>query len=303
MELGFIGLGKMGSNMVKRLLKGDHRMFVFDQNDELVKQLRAPETEGAESLTDLVQKLKRPRAIWLMVPAGDPTEETIYQLIPLLSRGDTLIDGGNSYYKDSIRRAKVLKEKGIYFLDSGTSGGIWGLTEGYSLMIGGEKEGVSRLIPVFKALAPGSDKGWGHVGSSGAGHFAKMIHNGIEYGMMQAYAEGFSLLKAKKEFNLNLAQIAEIWRFGSVVRSWLLDLAAGALAKDQDLNHVKGWVEDSGEGKWTVFEAIDLSVSAPIITESLLRRFRSREENPFTDKMLAALRHAFGGHAIKSESE
>ncbi|MGH7274789.1 MAG: phosphogluconate dehydrogenase (NAD(+)-dependent, decarboxylating) [Nitrospiria bacterium] len=301
MQLGFIGLGKMGTNMTQRLLKGGHHLVVSDRDPEAVKRSAAVGARGTASVEELVDQLSPPRAIWIMVPSGAPTENTITTLIPLLSADDIVIDGGNSYYRDSIRRAAMLREKGLHFVDVGTSGGIWGLKEGYSLMVGGEATVVQRLRPIFETLAPSPDKGWGHVGPNGAGHFVKMVHNGIEYGLMQAYAEGFAIMKAKKDFQLNLHAIAEIWRSGSVVRSWLLDLTAAALARDQDLKHIKAWVEDSGEGRWTVFEAIDLNVSAPVITQALERRLRSREEDPFADKLLAAMRQAFGGHAIKKD--
>lgn len=301
MQLGFIGLGRMGSAMVQRLLRGKHQVVGNDRSPEPVRQVQQHGAMGVYSLQDLVEQLRPPRVIWTMVPQGEPTESTITSLVPLLSSGDIVIDGGNSYYRDSIRRAAMLKERELHFMDVGTSGGIWGQTEGYSLMIGGEMDVVQRLRPIFETLAPAPDTGWGHVGPNGAGHFVKMVHNGIEYGLMQAYAEGFAIMKAKKEFELDLHAIAETWRYGSVVRSWLLDLTAAALSQDQDLKQVKPWVADSGEGRWTVFEAIDLDVSAPVITESVLRRLRSREENPFADKLLAALRQAFGGHAIETE--
>ena len=254
---------------------------------------------GASALEDLVRQLKAPRAVWLMLPAGDPTENTIRALAELMVKGDTIIDGGNSNYKESMRRAAMIAEKGLHFIDAGTSGGIWGLTEGYSLMVGGPNEAVDRLRPIFETLAPAKDQGWGHVGPAGAGHFTKMVHNGIEYGMMQAYAEGFSILKHKKEFSLDLAQVAELWRTGSVVRSWLLDLTARALHDDQDLSSIAPYVSDSGEGRWTVTEAIDLDVPAPVITLSLIQRLRSRDSESFTDRLLSALRNQFGGHAVK----
>ncbi|HLA99262.1 MAG TPA: decarboxylating 6-phosphogluconate dehydrogenase, partial [Anaerolineales bacterium] len=244
-----------------------------------------------------------PRSAWVMVPSGKITDNTIQNLAERLAPGDTVIDGGNSNYKDSQRRAELLREKGLNFIDVGTSGGVWGLSEGYSLMIGGDEEVVERHRPIFETLAPAQDRGWGYVGPGGAGHFVKMIHNGIEYGLMQAYAEGFEILKAKSEFNLDLYHIAEIWRYGSVVRSWLLDLTARALMDDRELEEIKPWVPDSGEGRWTVFEAVDLDVPAPVITLSLQRRLRSREEDPFADKLLAALRNQFGGHAVKREAD
>lgn len=303
MELAMIGLGKMGANMTRRLLKGGHGVVGYAPDTETVKQLSSEGAVGASSLEDAVGKLSTPRTVWVMVPSGNITEDTVQSLGGLLSEGDTVIDGGNSNYKETQRRGLELKEKGIDFVDVGTSGGIWGLAGGYSMMIGGDKDVVERHRPIFETLAPGVDQGWGHVGPSGAGHFVKMIHNGIEYGMMQAYAEGFEILKAKKEFGLSLHGISEIWRFGSVVRSWLLDLTANALSEDEDLSDIKAYVPDSGEGRWTVFESIDLDVPAPVITIALQRRFRSRQDEPFADKLLAALRNQFGGHAVKRVSE
>jgi 6-phosphogluconate dehydrogenase len=299
MEIAIIGLGKMGANMAKRLLDGGHRVFVYTRDLEKVQRLVEQDAVGAESLQDLAGKLSPPRAIWSMIPAGEPTETILNTVAEFLSPGDTLIDGGNSNYKDTMRRAAAFQAKGIALVDVGTSGGIWGLAQGYSMMIGGETEAVKRLNPIFKTLAPGEDQGWGHVGPSGAGHFVKMVHNGIEYGMMQAYAEGFDILKARQEFNLDLHQVAEIWRFGSVIRSWLLDLTAQALEEDQDLADIKAWVADSGEGRWTVADAIDLDVPAPVITLSLLMRFVSRQEESYAAKLLAAMRNQFGGHAVK----
>lgn len=301
MEIGLIGLGKMGGNMAERLRRGGHKVVGFDRSSDVVKKLTESGGVGVSTLDDLVKNLAAPRAIWLMVPAGDPVDQTIAKLLPSMQKGDTIIDGGNSNYKDSQRRHKELQEKGFNFVDAGTSGGIWGLTEGYALMIGGDKDAVARLNPIFETLAPAKDKGWGHVGPSGAGHFVKMVHNGIEYGMMQSYAEGFSIMRAKEPMALDLTQIAELWRWGSVVRSWLLDLTAEALKKNPSLDGMEAYVADSGEGRWTVFEAIDLNVSAPVITESLIRRIRSREENNFTDRMISIQRNAFGGHAIKKD--
>ena len=301
MQLGLIGLGKMGGNMAERLRLAGHQVVGFDFNAEAVARLAASGNVSAPTLEDLVQKLKGRRAIWIMVPQGDPVDQTIAKLEPLLNPGDILIDGGNSYYKDSIRRYKEVTAKGFQFVDVGTSGGVWGLKEGYSMMIGGDKEPVESLRPIFEALAPAADKGWGRVGPAGSGHFVKMIHNGIEYGMMQAYAEGFTILEKKEELDLNLPQIAQIWRYGSVVRSWLLDLTADALCKNPALEGLEAYVADSGEGRWTVFEAIDLNISAPVITESLMRRIRSREENNFTDRMLSIMRNEFGGHAVKKD--
>jgi 6-phosphogluconate dehydrogenase len=299
MKLGMVGLGKMGANMSTRLIQGGHQVVVYDRDVPKIKELVDAGGMGAESLEELVQKLETPRAIWIMVPAGKPTEATIQALGDLLSSGDIIIDGGNSNYRDTMGHAQSLWERGIHFVDVGTSGGIWGITEGYSMMVGGEKKIVQHLKPIFETLAPGKERGWGHVGPNGAGHFVKMIHNGVEYGLMQAYAEGFEILKAKQDFDLDLHQIAEIWRFGSVVRSWLLDLTADALKDDPELHEIEGWVADSGEGRWTVADAIDLDVPAPIITLSLIRRFASRQEVSYASKLLAAMRQQFGGHAVK----
>jgi len=299
MQLGMIGLGKMGGNMAERLKLAGHQVVGFDFEAEAVARLTKAGNVGVSSLDDLVKNLKGRRAIWIMVPQGKPVDETIAKLEPLLNAGDILIDGGNSYYKDSMRRYKAVTANGFQFVDVGTSGGVWGLKEGYSMMIGGDKDAVGYLTPIFQALAPAPDKGWGHVGPAGSGHFVKMVHNGIEYGMMQAYAEGFTVMEKKEEFHLDLPQIAQIWRYGSVVRSWLLDLTADALAGNPTLDGLQAYVVDSGEGRWTVFEAIDLNVSAPVITESVIRRIRSREENNFTDRMLAIMRNEFGGHAVK----
>jgi 6-phosphogluconate dehydrogenase len=303
MQIGMIGLGKMGANMVQRLLQGGHRVVAYDIDEEAVQSAEKAGAVGAHDLEELVQHLQPPRSVWIMVPAGQITEDTVQELSKLLSTGDVIIDGGNSNYKDSLRRAEQLAERGLHFVDVGTSGGIWGLKEGYSMMIGGEHQVVEHHRPIFETLAPTKNQGWGHVGPPGSGHFVKMVHNGIEYGLMQAYAEGFSIMKAKVDFNLDLHQVAEIWRYGSVVRSWLLDLTADALAEDQELRGIEAWVADSGEGRWTVFEAIDLDIAAPVITASLQRRLRSREEQPFSDKLLSAMRNKFGGHAIKKAEE
>jgi 6-phosphogluconate dehydrogenase len=300
MEIAIVGLGKMGGNMARRLLRDNHRVVVTNRSSEPIEAAEAEGAVGAYSLEELVDQLERPRAVWVMVPAGKPTESVIATLSDLLDEGDVVIDGGNSNYKDTKRRAAELAEKGIHFVDTGTSGGVWGLTEGYSMMVGGSDEAVAHIRPALETLAPGADTGWGHVGPSGAGHFVKMIHNGIEYGLMQAYAEGFEIMRAKEEFGLDLHQIAEIWRFGSVVRSWLLDLTANALAEDQELSDIKGWVADSGEGRWTVFESIDLDVPAPVITLALQARFSSRQDESYAAKILAAMRNQFGGHAVKS---
>jgi 6-phosphogluconate dehydrogenase (decarboxylating) len=302
MELAMIGLGKMGGNMAQRLLKGGHRVIGVNRSQEVTRQLAADHgLVPAFSNQEAVNALVPPRTIWVMVPSGAATEAVVNELGDLLSPGDTIVDGGNTYYKDDMRRAAALDLKGIHYLDAGTSGGVWGLAEGYSLMIGGKLEVVERLSPIFETLAPERDKGWGRVGPVGAGHFVKMIHNGIEYGLMQAYAEGFEIMHAKRDFALDLEQISQIWRYGSVVRSWLLDLTADALAKDQDLAHIKGWVADSGEGRWTVAEAIDLDVPAPVITLSLQQRFISRQDESYAAKLLAAMRNEFGGHAVKTE--
>jgi 6-phosphogluconate dehydrogenase len=299
MELAMIGLGKMGLNMATRLSRGGHRVVGYARTAATVDEAIKMGSEGAHSLAEAVGKLKTPRIVWLMVPAGKVTDDTIQDLSGLLSNSDIVIDGGNSNYKDSVRHAAMLGPKGIEFVDCGTSGGIWGLREGYSLMIGGKPEVVEKMRPIFETLAPAPDNGWGRVGPHGAGHFVKMIHNGIEYGMMQAFAEGFSILKAKEEFGMDLAQIARIWQHGSVVRSWLLDLAARALDEDPTLAEIKPWVADSGEGRWTVFESIDLDVPAPVLTLALQMRFASRDEKNYSARMLAALRNQFGGHAIK----
>lgn len=301
MQLGLIGLGKMGGYMAERLRLGGHQVVGYDFNAEAVAKLTASGNVGVSSLEDMTKKLEGRRAVWIMVPQGKPVDDTIAKLMPLLSPGDILIDGGNSYYKDSMRRHQEVTAKGFQFVDVGTSGGIWGLKEGYSMMVGGDKDPVEYLRPIFETLAPAADKGWGHVGPGGSGHFVKMVHNGIEYGIMQAYAEGFTVLEKKEEFHLNLPEIAQIWRYGSVIRSWLLDLTADALAGNPTLDGLQAYVVDSGEGRWTVFEAFDLNISAPVITESVIRRIRSREENNFTDRMLAIMRKEFGGHAVKTE--
>ena len=302
MEIAMIGLGKMGGSMAQRLLKDGHRVVGYNHSPQSTRQLSAEDgLIPTFSTAEAVAALTAPRAVWVMVPSGAATEGVINELAGLLSPGDIVIDGGNTYYKDDIRRAGVLEAKSIHYVDSGTSGGIWGLAEGYSLMVGGNAEVIEHLRPIFETLAPAADKGWGRVGPVGSGHFVKMVHNGIEYGLMQAYAEGFEIMHAKKDFNLDLEQIAQIWRYGSVVRSWLLDLTADALVKDQDLAHIKGWVADSGEGRWTVAEAIDLDVPAPVITLSLQQRFISRQDESYAAKLLAAMRNEFGGHAIKTE--
>ncbi|HTE53877.1 MAG TPA: decarboxylating 6-phosphogluconate dehydrogenase [Kofleriaceae bacterium] len=301
MELGMIGLGRMGANMAERLLRGGHRVVGFDPDAKARHRIEERGAGVAVSLEALVAALAPPRALWLMVPAGEITDRSIGSLWPFLAAGDTIIDGGNSSYKDTLRRAAMLVDKKIHFVDCGTSGGVWGLEQGYSLMIGGEEAAVERLRPIFETLAPARDRGWGRVGPVGAGHFTKMIHNGIEYGMMQAFAEGFSILQHKAEFAIDLHQVAEIWRDGSVVRSWLLDLVAAALAENPTMQGIAPWVDDSGEGRWTAAEAIELNVPAPVITLSLIERLRSRDDDSFTDKLLSAMRNQFGGHAIKKE--
>lgn len=298
MELGMVGLGRMGANMAERLVRGGHRVHGFDLGAAARTSAQSKGIQTTDALATLVSALPSPRVVWLMVPAGKIVDDTLAQLLPLLQAGDIVIDGGNSYYKDSQRRAAQLQSSGIAFVDCGTSGGVWGLQEGYSLMVGGDEAAVATLHPVLATLAPAPDKGWGRVGPSGAGHFTKMVHNGIEYGMMQAYAEGFALLQHKTDFALDLHQVAEIWRDGSVVRSWLLDLTADALAHNPTMGGIAPYVADSGEGRWTVAEAIDLEVSAPVITLSLMERLRSRDKDSFTDKLLAAMRNQFGGHAV-----
>jgi 6-phosphogluconate dehydrogenase len=301
MEIAMIGLGRMGANMAQRLMRGGHKVVGYDPAEAARAMLEKNGAATAASLEQMVAKLKTPRVIWLMVPAGEITDNTVNTLVPLLAAGDTIIDGGNSNYRDTQRRAAAVALHKIQYVDSGTSGGIWGLAEGYSLMIGGDEAVVQRLRPIFEALAPAKDQGWGRVGPVGSGHYTKMVHNGIEYGLMQAYAEGFSILQHKDEFKLDLHQIAEIWRYGSVVRSWLLDLTANALEKNPTLKGIAPYVVDSGEGRWTVADAIELGVSAPVITLSLLERLRSRDNDSFSDKLLAAMRNQFGGHEIKKE--
>ncbi len=299
MELGMIGLGRMGANMTERLLRGGHRMVVHDVDAAAIDRLTAHGAAGARSIEALIAQLKPPRTIWMMVPAGDAVEATIEKLTALAGKNDIFVDGGNSNYKDTARRAKSLSERGIDLVDSGTSGGILGLQQGYCLMVGGSKGAVDRLRPALETLAPSPGRGWAHVGNSGAGHFAKMVHNGIEYGMMQSYAEGFALLRKKTDFDFDIAQIAELWRHGSVVRSWLLDLTAEALTEDATLEGVRPHVGDSGEGRWMAAEAIDQNVSTPVITLSLLERLRSRDKDSFTDKLLAVMRKKFGGHDVE----
>jgi 6-phosphogluconate dehydrogenase len=318
MQLGMVGLGRMGANMVRRLMKDGHECVVFDLNPENVEQLEAEGAKGTTSLDDLVQKLSVPRAAWVMVPAGDPTEQTVMALAERFEKDDIIIDGGNSYFKDDLRRARRLAEKGIHYVDVGTSGGLWGAERGYCLMIGGENEAVERLGPVFKTLAPGAgeiertpgrdkkrgtaEEGYLHCGPAGAGHFVKMIHNGIEYGMMQAYAEGFDILRSVERYDLDLADVAEVWRRGSVVTSWLLDLTATALLEDPELSGYGGFVQDSGEGRWAILTAVEEAVPADVLSASLYTRFRSRQEHSFAEKVLSAMRHKFGGHTEPSKS-
>ncbi|HWP64162.1 MAG TPA: decarboxylating 6-phosphogluconate dehydrogenase [Candidatus Binatia bacterium] len=300
MRIGFIGLGRMGANMVRRLLRHGHEVVAYNRTPDKTREIATEGAEPAFSIEELVAKLTPPRVVWIMVPAGDATEAQIEELLPHLAPGDTIVDGGNTNFHDDLRRHPRLKERGIGYVDAGVSGGIWGLQVGYCLMVGGEADVVRPLEPIFRALAP--EKGYLHVGGPGAGHYVKMIHNGIEYGLMQAYAEGFEIMHAS-DFDLDLHAIAGLWQHGSVVRSWLLELLERALAEDQDLRAIKGWVADSGEGRWTVQEAIDRDVPAPVITLSLLTRFRSRQEDSYGAKVLAALRNEFGGHAVKTAAD
>jgi 6-phosphogluconate dehydrogenase len=320
MKIGMVGLGRMGANMARRLMQGGHQCVAFDLNPQNVRQLSGKGATGASSLEDLVQKLESPRAIWIMLPEGDPTEQTVMKLADHLEAGDTLIDGGNSYYKDDIRRSAALKPKGIRYIDAGTSGGVWGVERGYCLMLGGDRQAVRDVEPIFKTLAPGmgniprtrgmaeaettAEQGYLYCGPSGAGHFVKMVHNGIEYGLMQSYAEGFDILRnasskdlpAERRYELNVRDIAELWRRGSVVESWLLDLSAMALAENPDLSNYTGSVHDSGEGRWTIIAALEEAVPADVLSASLFTRFRSRQDHTFGEKMLSAMRNKFGGH-------
>jgi len=320
MQLGLVGLGRMGANMVRRLQKGGHTCIVFDLNSENVKKLAAEGAAGASSLQDLVKQLTNPRAVWVMVPAGKATESTVQALAAVMEKGDSIIDGGNSFYKDDIRRAAELKKKGIHYLDAGTSGGVWGVERGYCLMVGGEEDAFGHLEPIFKTLAPGignidrtpgreklggtSEQGYLRTGRPGSGHFVKMVHNGIEYGVMQAYAEGFDILEHKnskdlpedERFDLDVSQIAELWRRGSVIGSWLLDLTAMALAENPDLSNFSGFVEDSGEGRWTINAAIEQAIPVEVLASALFTRFRSRQDHTFAEKTLSAMRFKFGGH-------
>lgn len=299
MKMGMIGLGRMGANMGRRLMAGGHQIVGFDPDVSARQQAAADGIEAVASLDALADALSPVRVVWMMVPAGEITGTTVDALQPLLQQGDILVDGGNSFYKDTLQRAQQLADHGIEYVDAGTSGGVWGLDEGYSLMVGGSKAALQHLRPILETLAPAADSGWGHVGPVGSGHFTKMVHNGIEYGLMQAYAEGFAILERKHEFDFDLKQVANIWREGSVVRSWLLDLTALALAQHPRLEDIAPYVEDSGEGRWTVAEAIDLNVAAPVITQALLERLRSRDDNAFADRLLSALRNQFGGHPMR----
>jgi len=302
-QIAIIGLGKMGGNMAARLVEGGHTVFVWNRTPDKVRELVDQGARALSSLEAAGKEMAARRAVWIMLPAGEPTESALERIAAVLSPGDILIDGGNSNYHDTQRRAAEMRERGLFLVDVGTSGGIWGRTEGYCLMAGGEEEAVSFLNPALQTLAPSPERGWGRVGPSGSGHFVKMVHNGIEYGMMQAYAEGFEILRAKKDFALDLHQISEMWRYGSVVRSWLLDLTTSALAADPSLAAIQDWVADSGEGRWTVEEAIDLDVPAPVISLALWMRFRSRQDESYAGKLLAAMRQQFGGHAVKPAGE
>ncbi|NNC92594.1 MAG: decarboxylating 6-phosphogluconate dehydrogenase [Acidimicrobiia bacterium] len=302
MQIGMVGLGKMGANMTERLVRGGHTVIGYDRNPEAVARAVAIGAGGARSLEEMVEQLAAPRRVWVMVPAGDPTISTIQSLAGLLQSGGTVVDGGNSFYKETVRLAAHLAKRGINLVDVGTSGGIWGLAEGYSMMVGGTSEAVAGLRPILETLAPSPTTGWGHMGPVGSGHFVKMIHNGIEYGMMQSYAEGFAIMHDKEDFGLDLAEIGRVWQHGSVVRSWLLDLAVNALEENPTMDGVAPYVPDSGEGRWTVAEAIDLDVAAPVITLALMQRIGSRDEIEFSDRVLSALRGQFGGHAVKKES-
>ncbi|MGM0492667.1 MAG: phosphogluconate dehydrogenase (NAD(+)-dependent, decarboxylating) [Armatimonadota bacterium] len=305
MKIGMFGLGKMGANMALRLMRGGHEVSGWSRSQSTVDEaIESGVNPATNDLEKAVSKLEAPRVLWMMVPEGDPVDDMIDRLMPLTDEGDTIIDGGNSRYTDTLRRAEELSAAGYHLVDVGTSGGVWGLEEGYSMMIGGEEEVVGRLRPIFETLAPSADSGWGHMGPTGSGHFVKMVHNGIEYGMMQAYAEGFALMKRKEQFDLDLHQIAETWRFGSVVRSWLLDLIASGLAEEgQELADIAPWVSDSGEGRWTVEEAIDTATNLPVISMALMQRFASRDEEQYANRLLAVMRNQFGGHAVKDAEE
>jgi 6-phosphogluconate dehydrogenase len=302
MELGMVGLGKMGANMTVRLIRGGHRVVGYARTKSVVDAVVEQGAAGADSLANLVQQLKAPRVIWLMIPSGDPVDQTLQQLHPLLAPGDLIVDGGNSYYRDTLRRSALVTSWGLRYVDVGTSGGIWGLDGGYSMMVGGDPADVERIRPILQTLAPSPQQGWGRMGPVGSGHFVKMVHNGIEYGLMQSYAEGFAVLQGKTEFALDLHQVAEVWRYGSVIRSWLLELTESALGENPTLAGIEPWVADSGEGRWTVTEAMDLNIPLPIITLSLQQRLRSRESDPFIERLLAMMRNKFGGHEVKKET-
>jgi len=301
MDLTMIGLGKMGANMALRLVRGGHRVIGYSRTEQTVAEARERGIEAYTSFGEALGPLPHPRVVWLMVPAGVPVDDSIAAVVPMLQEGGIIVDGGNSRYTDTVARAEDLARAGIRMVDCGTSGGIWGLEEGYSLMVGGDEESVEHLRPLFEALAPAPDRGWGHVGPAGAGHFVKMVHNGIEYGVMQAYAEGFAIMKRKQQFGLDLHQVARVWQHGSVIRSWLLDLIEAALAEDTELADIAPYVPDSGEGRWTVQEAIDLDQAAPVITLSLLQRLRSRDPESYSDRLLSVMRNQFGGHAMRLE--
>jgi len=305
MDIAMLGLGRMGGNMARRLLRGGHRVIMWNRTTETAEKIMAEEGKGevVRNVADLRQMLRAPRRAWMMLPAGQATQDMLEQLMDVLEPGDTIIDGGNSNYKDSLRRASQAVGQGYHYVDVGVSGGVWGLTVGYGMMVGGPAEAASPMRPIFETLAPAPDKGWAHLGPSGAGHYAKMVHNGIEYGMMQAYAEGLDILRAKQDFSYDLAAVTEAWRYGTVIRSWLLDLAAAALKDDPNLEKLQGYVSDSGEGRWTVQEALDLDVPAPVITTSLFHRFYSRGNGTFGSKVLAAMRNQFGGHAVKKTKD
>ena len=305
MDIAILGLGRMGGNMARRLLLGGHRVVLWNRTTETAQKLMAEAGAGEviTNVADLRQKLAAPRRAWMMLPAGATTQDMLEQLMDVLEPGDTIVDGGNSNYKDTLRRAAQAQQHGLHYVDVGVSGGVWGLSVGYGMMVGGPAEAVAPLRPILETLAPAPDKGWAHLGPSGAGHYAKMVHNGIEYGMMQAFAEGFEILRAKQEFSYDLSQVAEAWRYGTVIRSWLLDLAAAALESDPGLDSIEGYVSDSGEGRWTVQEALDLDVPAPVITSSLFHRYYSRDNGVFASKVLAAMRNQFGGHAVKKANK
>jgi len=303
MRLAMIGLGKMGANMVQRLMLGGHEVVGYNRSEEIIAELAEKGMLPATSMANAVQQLQSPRVVWLMIPSGSPTDNAIQELIPILEEGDIVIDGGNSNYHDSQRHGALLAKHDIGFVDSGTSGGVWGLQNGYCLMVGGQKVVVEQIEPILKSLAPADDRGWAHVGPVGAGHFTKMIHNGIEYGMMQSFAEGFALLRGKEEFNLDMAQISELWRHSSVVRSWLLDLMADFLEQDQTLQGVEPVVADSGEGRWTVVESVDQGVAAPVLTLALQMRFGSQDQEGYSHRLLSMMRNAFGGHFVQGKDK